>query len=77
VELRERVGAQAEAQRLERQHLGGRHVAEVHIGPVALDEPDLLVLLRRLEDELAAVDLVDDLVDQPGASASRMSATQR
>src|ERR1700709_205269 len=38
-------GAQAEPERLQREHLGGRHVAEVHVGAVALDEPHLLVLL--------------------------------
>jgi hypothetical protein len=32
-----------------------------------LDEPDLLVALRRLEDEPVEVDAVDDLVDQAGA----------
>ena len=36
-------------------------------GTETLDEPDLLVLLRRLEDQPAAVDLVDDLLDQAGA----------
>ena len=45
----------------------GGDVPEVDVRAVALDEPDLLVALRRLEDQPAEVDLVDDLVDQAGA----------
>ena len=59
-----RVAAQAEAHRLQRQHLVRRDVAEVDVGPEALDEHDLLVLLRRLEDDLRRVDRVGDLVDE-------------
>ncbi len=53
VEQLQGVGAQAEPQRLQRDHVLGQHVAQVHVGPEMLDEPDLLVLLRRLEDQLA------------------------
>src|SRR4029078_729645 len=45
----------------------GTDVAEVDLRPQVLDEPDLLVALRRLEDQAMEVDLVEDLVDQPGA----------
>src|SRR4051794_39851417 len=43
------------------------HVAEVDVGAEALDEPDLLRALRRLEDQAIDVDLVRDLVDEAGA----------
>ena len=36
-------------------------------GPNLLHEPGLRALLRRLEDDVGDVDLVDDLVDQAGA----------
>src|SRR6266516_7118749 len=65
--LFQRVAAQAETERLERDDLVGRDVAEVHVRPELLDEPGLRALGRRLEDELARLDLVDDLVDQAGA----------
>src|SRR5204863_5128293 len=65
--LLHRVAAQPEAERLERDHFLRRDVAEVHVGPELLDEPRLARLGRRLEDQLADLDLVDDLVDQAGA----------
>src|SRR4051795_8975664 len=65
--LLERVAAQAEAQRLERDHLVGRDVAEIHVRAELLDEPRLARLRRRLEDQVADGDLVGDLVDQAGA----------
>src|SRR2546429_3174276 len=64
-DLLERVAAQAEPQRLERDDLLGRDVPEVHIRPELLDEPGLRGLRGRLEDELRDVDLVRDLVYQP------------
>ena len=48
--LLQRVAAQAEAQRLERDHLVGRDVAEVDRRAELLDEPGLRRLRRRLED---------------------------
>ena len=66
-DLLEGVGAEAEAERLERDHLVGRDVAEVDLGPEVLDEPGLRGLRRRLEDQVVDVDLVDDLVDEAGA----------
>ncbi len=53
--------------RLQGEDVVRQHVAQVHVRAELLDEPDLLVLLRRLEDQLGAVHLVHDLVDQPGA----------
>ena len=50
--LLQRVGAQPEPKRLERDDLLGRDVAEVHVGPVLLDEPRLRGRRRRLEDDL-------------------------
>src|SRR5215831_5975383 len=65
--LLQRVAAQAEAQRLERDHLVGRDVAEVDGRPKLLDEPRLRRLRRRLEQKVVGRDLVDDLVDEPRA----------
>ena len=42
----------------------GRTLPRLTCGPEHLDEAHLLVLARRLEDQLRLVDLVDDLVDQ-------------
>src|SRR5512132_4509416 len=66
-DLLEGVGAEPETERLERDDFLGRDVAEVDLGPEAADEPGLGGLLRRLEDDVADLDLVDDLVDQAGA----------
>src|SRR3954451_11621284 len=65
--LLERVAAQAEPQRLERDHLVGRDVAEVDARAERLHEPRLRGLRRRLEDDVGDVDLCSDLVDQAGA----------
>src|SRR2546430_8013911 len=65
--LLERVAAQPEAERLERDHLVGRDVAEIDVRPEVLHEPRLAGLRRRLPDEVVEVDLVRDLVDQAGA----------
>src|SRR5262249_37369450 len=59
------VGAQALADGLDRDDVLGLDVAEVHVRAELLDEPDLLWLARRLEDDPAGVDLHLDLVDQP------------
>ena len=48
--LLQRVAAQPEAERLERDDLVGRDVAEVDVGPEVLDEPRLRRLRRRLPD---------------------------
>src|SRR5207302_7740708 len=67
MEERKGVRPQAKPKRLQRDHVLGEDVAEVDLGAVLLDEPDLLVLLRRLEDQARLIHLVDDLVDQAGA----------
>src|SRR5215216_7737084 len=56
--LLQRVAAQPEAERLERDHLVGRDVAEVHVWPEVLDEPRLAGLRRRLEDQFGDGDFV-------------------
>src|SRR5690242_8192109 len=50
--LLQRVAAQAEAQRLERDHLVGRDVAEVHVRAELPDEPGLRSLGGRFEDDV-------------------------
>src|SRR5438309_8549287 len=62
--LLQRVGSQAEAQRLERDHLVGRDVAEVDVRAEVLDEPRLAVLRRRLPDQGLEGKGVLDLVDE-------------
>src|SRR5688572_28677700 len=47
------VAAQAAAERLERDHLVGRDVPEVHVRADGLHEPRLRGLRRRLEDKIA------------------------
>src|SRR5262249_17610092 len=49
--LLQRVAAQPETQRLERDHLVRRDVPEVDVRAELLDEPGLARLGRRLEDE--------------------------
>ena len=61
------VRAQPQPQRLEREHVVGRDVAEVDLAPEAAQEPHLLLLARRLEQQLVDVDRVGDLVDQAHA----------
>ena len=51
--LLERVAAEAEPERLQRDDLLGRDVAEVDLGAELLDEPRLRGLRRRLEDDVA------------------------
>src|SRR5947209_6963068 len=65
--LLQRVGAQAEPQRLERDDLVGRDVPEVHARPELADEPGLGALRGRLEDQILDRDLVRDLVHEAGA----------
>src|SRR5438128_3993566 len=65
--LLQRVAAQPEPQRLERDHFFWRNVAEVHLGAEVGDEPRLGRLGRRLPDEVVEVDLVRDLVDEARA----------
>src|SRR5262249_32829877 len=65
------VGAQPLADGLDRDHVLGRDVAQVHVGAEMFDEPDLLGLARGLEDDPADVDLHLDLVDEPRLDLSR------
>src|SRR5207342_2451076 len=69
--LLQRVGAEAEAERLERDHLVGRDVAEVHLGPEVADEPGLRGLRRRLPDEVVEGDRVLDLVHEARTELTR------
>src|SRR4051812_30216591 len=59
--LVEGVGPQPEPERLERDHLVRRDVAEVHLRAEAAHEPGLRGLRRRLEDQVRDVDVVGDL----------------
>src|SRR5579862_5614735 len=68
--LLHRVAAQTEAQRLERDDLVGRDVAEVHARAEPLDEPALRRLRRRLEDDVRRTDRERDLANQLGAHAA-------
>src|SRR5438552_12580942 len=63
--LLQRVAAQPEAQRLERDHLVGRDVAEVDVRAEVLDEPGLALLRRRLPDQSFEGNSVLDLVHEP------------
>src|ERR687887_1112272 len=65
--LLQRVGAQAEPQRLERNDLLGGDVSEVHARPELPHEPGLGALRGGFEDEVLDRDLVRDLVDQARA----------
>src|SRR5262249_47326563 len=58
------VRAQPLTDGLERDDVLGRHVAHVHVGSEVLDEPHLLGLARRLEDDPAGIHLHLDLVDE-------------
>src|SRR5580765_3891640 len=62
--LLHRVAAESEAQRLERDDLVGRDVAEVHARAEALNEPALRGLGRRLKDDVRRTDRERDLADQ-------------
>ena len=60
----EGVGTQPLADRLDRDDVARRDVAEVHVRTEVLHQPHLLVLLRRLEHHAAGIDLGLDLLDQ-------------
>src|SRR5581483_6907724 len=62
--LLQRVAAQAEPQRLERDDLLGGNVPEVHVRPAVLHAPRLRALRRSLPHEIVEVDRVLDLLDQ-------------
>src|SRR5438309_1200935 len=63
--LLERVAAEPQAERLERDHLVRRDVPEVHVRAEMLDEPGLALLRRRLPDQALEGDGMLDLVDEP------------
>src|SRR5262245_18718939 len=65
------IGAQPLADGLDRDHVLGRDVAQVHVGAEVFDEPHLLGLPRSLENDAAGVDLHLDLVDEPRLDLSR------
>src|SRR5215475_10136524 len=62
--LLEGVAAQPEAQRLERDHLVRRDVAEIDVRAEVLDEPGLALPRRRLPDQAFEGQGVLDLVDK-------------
>src|SRR5438874_4443022 len=66
--LLHRVRAQALPNRFERDHFTGRNVAEIDVAAEVLDKPDLLLFLRRFENQTCRVDFHLDLFDQPGAN---------
>src|SRR6478736_7075766 len=68
--LLERVAAETEAQRLERDHFLGWNVAEIDRRTELLHEPGLSRLGRRLEDDVRRPDDRRDLGDQLGAHAA-------
>src|SRR5947209_17494990 len=68
--LLQRVAAETEPQRLERDDLVRRDVPEVHGSAERLDEPRLRGLRRRLEHDVRGADDIGDLLDQVGAHAS-------
>src|SRR5947207_2618588 len=68
--LLQRVAAEAEPERLQRDDLLGRDVPEVDLGAEALDEPRLRGLRGRLEDDVLESDGVGDLADQLRAHAA-------
>src|SRR6266576_5550601 len=65
--LLQRVAAEAATERLERNDLVGRDVAEVHCGPELPDEPRLRSLGRRLENDVLEWHRVCDLADELSA----------
>src|SRR3954447_15493307 len=71
--LLQRVAAETEPEGVERDHLVGRDVAEIHLGAELLDEPRLRRLCGRFPDEIVEVDRVRNLGDEAGAHlAGRM-----
>src|ERR671924_724635 len=64
--LLQRVAAEPEPERLERDDLLGRDVPEVDLGPEVLDEPRLRALRRRFPDQVVEAERVLDLVDEAG-----------
>src|SRR5262249_1492934 len=75
--LLQRVAAQSEAERLERDHFLGRDVAEVDVRAEVPDEPRLARLRRRLEDEVGERDLMCGVVDQAGAHGAVLAENSR
>src|SRR5690606_24255693 len=61
------VRAQPQPQCFQRKDFFGADVAEVYVRAQLLDEPDLLGLLGRLEDDAILIDEVGDLLHQAGA----------
>src|SRR3954453_2790125 len=64
--LLERVAAQPEPERLERDHLFGWNVSQIDNRPELLDEPRLRGLRRRLPDQVVERHGRGDLVDEVG-----------
>ena len=68
LEALERVGAEAEPDRLEPEQRRGRDVAQVHVGTDPLHEVALQLGGRRLEEQLRRVDVaVEDLLNEAEA----------
>src|SRR5260221_1223736 len=66
-DLLQRVAAETEAKRLERDHLFRRDVPEVDLGPEVLDGTRLRGLRRRLPAEVVEIDQVRKLSPETGA----------
>jgi hypothetical protein len=64
VEAEHRVAAPPEPQRLQRDDFFGCDVAQVHVTTELLDEPRLLFLAGRLEEQASRVDCFADFPDE-------------
>src|SRR5215471_7791797 len=69
--LLQRVAAEPEPERLERDDLVRWDVPEVDLGSEVLHEPRLRALRRRLPDQVVEAEGVLDLVDESGAQLAR------
>ena len=63
-EMQERIAAKAQTDCFEGNHLVGRDVAEVYVGPKEFNEPDLLCLLRRFPNDFFEGNFCEDLLDE-------------
>ena len=64
------VGPEPETQRLHPHRLTRRHVRQVDLGADVVDEPGLLLLPGRLEQQPLGPDVVEERVDDVGADAA-------
>ena len=69
--LLQRVGAETEPERLERDDLVRRDVPQVYVSAEVPYEPGLRALRRRLPDQIVEAQRVLDLVDEPRSQLAR------